>query len=170
MLRWACAALVVLCSGILSMNEVIRSRQRIRALRALQEALGAMRAELTQRHTPLPELLERLAARQKQPAAEFFGAAAVNLVRRELPFSAAWEIALRETEPLCLLPEEQQAMENLGRRLGKSGAADQADAIRSAENKIALFLELEEKERMKKNRLRAALGASAGAMLAILLL
>ena len=170
MLRWACAALVVLCSAMLSMNEVIRSRQRIRALRTLLEALGAMRAELTQRHTPLPELMQLLTARQKQPAAEFFSAAAVNLVRRELPFSAAWEMALKETEPLCLLPEEQQAMENLGRQLGRSGASEQAEAIQSTEKRLALFLELEERERIKKNRLRAAVGAGAGAMLAILLL
>ena len=146
MLRWIGAALVVLCSAMLSMNEVIRSRQRIRALHALLDALGAMRAELAQRRTPMPELLEHLTARQRQPAAEFFGTAAVNLIRRELPFSTAWEMALRETEPLCLLPEEL------------------------AEKKLALFLELEERERMKKNRLRAALGAGAGAMLAILLL
>ncbi len=170
MLRWACASLVVLCSALLSMNEVVRSRQRIRALRSLLEALSAMRGELTQRHTPLPELLEKLTSRQTQPAAEFFGAAAVNLVRRELPFAAAWEMALKETEPLCLLPEERQAMENLGRQLGRSGLKEQAEAILSAEKKLALFLELEERERMKKNRLRAALGAGAGAMLAILLL
>ena len=170
MLRWIGAVLVVLCSAMLSMNEVIRSRQRIRALHALLDALGAMRAELAQRRTPMPELLEHLTARQRQPAAEFFGTAAVNLIRRELPFSTAWEMALRETEPLCLLPEELQLMENLGRRLGRGGLSDQTSAIQLAEKKLALFLELEERERMKKNRLRAALGAGAGAMLAILLL
>ncbi len=170
MLRWIGAALVVLSSGLISANEVIRSRQRIRALRALAEALAVMRAELTERRIPLPELAERLAARQKQPAAEFFGAVTVNLLRRELPFSAAWELALRETEPLCLLPEERQAMENLGRQLGRGGADRQTEAILASEKKLALFLELEEREHMKKSRLRAALGVGAGAMLAILLL
>ena len=170
MLRWMGAAMVVLCSALLSMSEVIRSRQRIRSLRVLMEAMADMRAELTERHTPLPDLMERLAARQKQPAAEFFGAAAVNLIRRELPFASAWEIALRETEPLCLLPEEQRAIENLGGRLGRSGTPEQAEAILSTEKKLALFLELEEKERLKKSRLRAAVGAGAGVMLAIILL
>ena len=170
MLRWMGAAMVVLCSALLSMSEVIRSRQRIRSLRVLMEAMADMRAELTERHTPLPDLMERLAARQKQPAAEFFGAAAVNLIRRELPFASAWEIALRETEPLCLLPEEQRAIENLGGRLGRSGTPEQAEAILSTEKKLALFQELEEKERLKKSRLRAAVGAGAGVMLAIILL
>ena len=129
-----------------------------------------MRAELEERRTPLPELMERFAIRQKQPAAEFFSAVTVNLVRRELPFFAAWDMALKETEPLCLLPEELQAMENLGRQLGRSALAQQSEAILVAEKRMELFLELEEQERMKKNRLRAALGAGAGAMLAILLL
>ena len=43
MLRWVGAALVVLSSALISMNEVIRSRQRIRSLRVLMESLGAMR-------------------------------------------------------------------------------------------------------------------------------
>ena len=170
MLRWVGAALLVLSSSLISMNAVVRSRQRIRALNALIEAMCAMRTELADRRTPLTELTERLSARQKQPAAEFFGAVTVNLLRRELPFSAAWEMALRETEPLCLLPEEQQVMENLGSRLGRSGTAQQEEAISAAEKKLRLFLELEDREHMKKSRLRAALGAGAGAMLAILLL
>lgn len=170
MLRWVGAALLVLSSTMISMNALIRSRQRIRALRALIEAMSAMRTELTERRTPLTDLTERLAVRQRQPAAEFFGAVTVNLIRRELPFSAAWEMALRETEPLCLLQEEQQAMENLGRQLGRSSASQQAEAILAAEKKLTLFLDLEEREHMKKSRLRAALGAGAGAMLAILLL
>ncbi len=170
MVRWVGAALIVLSSALISMNAVIRSRQRIRALQVLTEALGAMRGELTERRTPLPELTERLASHQKQPAAEFFSAVTVNLLRRELPFSTAWEMALRETEPLCLLPEEQQVMENLGRQLGRSGASQQGEAILAAEKKLALFLQLEEREHLKKSRLRAALGAGAGAMLAILLL
>ena len=168
MLRWFGAVLVVLSSGLISMNEVIRSRQRIRALKVLVEALAAMRGELSARHMPLPELTEHLAARQKQPAAEFFGAVTVNLLRRELPFSAAWEMALRETEPLCLLPEERQAMENLGRQLGRSGLDRQTEAILAAEKKLGLFLELEERGHMKKSRLRAAMGVGAGAAVAVL--
>ena len=66
--------------------------------------------------------------------------------------------------------EERQVMENLGRQLGKSGIGQQSESIKAAESKLALFVELEERERMKNNRLRAALGAGAGAMLAILLL
>ena len=79
-------------------------------------------------------------------------------------------MALRETESLCLLPEERQLMESLGRQLGRSGAGEQSAVILRTEKKLGLFLELEEKERLKRSRLRAAAGAGAGLMLAILLL
>ena len=170
MLRWACAALVVLCSAMISMNSVLRSQQRIRGLEALMEGLRGMEEELCRRHTPLPELMVRLSGEARQPAAELFSTAALNLTRRELPFSAAWEMALKETETLFLLPEEERALADLGRALGKSGAEDQGTAIRRTGQKLRLFLELEQKQHMKKSRVRAAVGTGAGVMLAILLL
>ena len=65
MLRWAGASLVVLSSALISMNAVIRTWQRVRALRVLLDALQAMESELAERRTLLPELMERLASGQK---------------------------------------------------------------------------------------------------------
>ncbi|MBR4703021.1 MAG: stage III sporulation protein AB [Oscillospiraceae bacterium] len=170
MLRWIGAALLVLCSSMISMNAVLRSRQRIRGLEALIDALRDMEEELCTRRTPLPELMRRLSVEVRQPAAELFSAADLNLTRRELPFSAAWEMALKETEGLFLLPEEERTLTDLGRLLGRSGVQAQETAIRSAGQRLRLFLELEQKEHLKKSRVRAAVGAGAGVMLAILLL
>ena len=170
MLRWFGAVLLVLSSAMLSMNAVLRSRQRIRGLEAMAEGLQRMEGEIASRHTALPELMQRLSAEARQPAAEFFSLVSLNLNRRELPFSTAWEMALKETESLCLLPEENQALDVLGKTLGKSAAEEQQEAIRRTEKKLQLFQELEQKEHLKKNRVRAAAGAGAGVMLAILLL
>ena len=93
-----------------------------------------------------------------------------ELVKRELPVSAAWERAVGELDPLLLRPEERQALLALGHVLGRSGAAEQAEAIRGAEERLRLFTELDEKECMKRSRVRAAVGTGAGVMLAILLL
>ncbi len=170
MLRWFCAATVVISSLLLSMDRVFLGRQRIRSLRSLKEALRTMAFELETLRTPLPELLRGLAPRSAQPAASLLAGAAILLERRDLSFSGAWNRALEDTEPLCLLPEERQALENLGAVLGRGGAAEQGEALRRAEKQLELFLDLEEKERMKRNKVRAALGAGAGVMLAILLL
>lgn len=170
MVKWLGAALVVICSTMLGMNAVLRSRQRIRSLSVLIEALQAMRDEIAGWQLPLPELLERLAARQRQPAAELFGGAALRLKKNGAGFSEAWEDALRETESLGLLPEELQALEQLGAVLGRTPAEEQTEAIGRALSRLALFLELEEKEHMMQSRVRAAVSAGAGVMLAILLL
>ncbi len=170
MLRWYCAAMVVLCSMHLSMSAVLQTRQRIRSLRSLQEAVRAMGMELEQKSTLLPELLGKLARNASQPAAGFLSAAAAFLEKREGDFPQAWNRALKETDALCLLPEEARALTNLGNVLGRFGAERQAEEIRRTESRLALFLELEEKEHMKRNKVRAALGAGAGLMLAILLL
>jgi len=169
-LRWFCAAVVVLCSALLSMNEVLRSRERLEGLRALTDALCMLREALTNLRSPLPDLLRLLADRCRGPAARVFLETERNLVKREQPVSVAWEKAVMALDPLLLRPEERQALLALGHILGRSGSAEQAAAIRNAEERLRLFTELEDKECMKRSRVRAAVGTGAGIMLAILLL
>ena len=170
MLKWMGALLVVSCSSLLSMSRVLRSRQRVRALNALLDGLCLLRGELSASAPALPALLISLSRKATQPAAELFGAVAEHLQRDEQSFSSAWELALGETESLLLLPEEHQALLTLGAVLGRNSAAEQCAEVQRTEAKLRLFLELEEKERMKQNRVYAAVGTGAGAMLAILLL
>lgn len=170
MLKWFGAILVVSCTSFLSMSRVLRSRQRIRALNALLDGLCLLREELTVAAPPLPALMFSLSRNAPQPAAELFGAAAEHLQRQERSFSEVWELALDETESLALLPEERQALLTLGAVLGRNSTASQCAETQRTEAKLRLFLELEEKERMKQNKVYAAVGTGAGAMLAILLL
>ena len=170
MLKWLGAILVVSCSAFLSMGQVLHSRQRVRALNALLDGLCLLRGELSASAPPLPALLISLSRSAPQPAAELFGAAAENLQREERSFPEAWEKAISETESLSLLPEERQTLLTLGAVLGRSTAEEQCAAAQRTEAKLRLFLELEEKERMKQSRVYAAVGTGAGAMLAILLL
>lgn len=170
MLKWLGAILVVSCSSLLSMSRVLHSRQRVRALNALLDGLSFLRGELSTSAPPLPAVLVALSRNAPQPAAELFGAAAEHLEREERSFSEAWELALDETEPLSLLPEERQALLTLGSVLGRNSVSEQCAELQRVEAKLRLFLELEEKERMKQNKVYAAVGTGAGAMLAILLL
>jgi len=170
MIKWLGAMLTVICSILLGSNALIHSRQRIRALRSLADTMERMRLRISEFYTPMPELLENLAAESEQPAAEFFSAAFCHMAKRNMPFSPAWELAIKETEALCLLPEEQQVLMALGSVLGRCSAEEQSEAILRAEKRLQVFLELEEKERMKQGKVTAALGTGAGVMLVILLL
>ena len=170
MLRWFCAAVVVLCSALLSMNEALRCRERVEGLHALREALGMLRDALVSLRAPLPELLRLVAGRCREPASLIFLGTERYMDQKELSVSEAWEKAVNDLDPGLLRPEEHKALLALGRVLGRSGSAEQAEAIRGAEERIRLFTELEEKECAKRSRIRAAVGTGAGVMLAILLL
>lgn len=169
-MKWLGAMLTLLCSALLGGSSILHCRQRVRALRALIQGLGQMRAELNELYTPMPELLRRLAERCEQPASELFAAAAYGMEKRHIPFSAAWELSLKDTESLALLPEEERALASLGGVLGRSSAAQQGEALLRTEKRLELFLELEQKERLRQSRVKAAVGAGAGIMLVILLL
>ncbi len=170
MLKWLGAFMVVFCSCCIGADRVLHSRQRIRSLNALLDGLNLLRCELETDAPAMPKLLERLSQNAPQPAAELFGAAAEHLRKRELPFSVIWEIAVRETDSLLLRAEERQALLTLGQVLGKSGTEAQCREVQRTEARLKLFLELEQGERLKRNRVYAAVGAGTGLMLAIMLL
>lgn len=152
------------CSG----NE--KARQHSRSLGSLIGLLERMDGELESLLTPLPQLMEQLGRQAEQPAAEFCSTVAWLTQKRGGSFRSAWCQALEETESLILLEEEKTALRALGGVLGRSELEPQLAALRRTKKRLELFLELEEKERAQKNRLRAALSAGAGITLAILLL
>ena len=106
----------------------------------------------------------------EQPAAEFVSQVMWLTEKKHLPIRDAWERASLETDSLCLRPEETKALAALGEVLGRYDAETQCAAVERTRQRLALVRELEEKDRARKNRLSAALGAGAGITLAILLL
>lgn len=164
------AVLVVSCCTLLGLATVGRSGQRLRSLGSLLSALDQMKAELEDLLPPLPDLLGSLRLRAEQPAAEFFSRVIWLTEKKRLPFRNAWEQAAEETDALCLRPEETKALAALGAVLGRYDPETQCAAVERARLRLALFRELEEKDKARKNRLSAALGAGAGITLAILLL
>lgn len=164
------ALLVVGCCSLLGLATASTSALRLRSLRSLLAALDLMKAELEGLLTPLPELIPALRLRSEQPAAEFFAQVAWLTEKKHLPFRSAWEQAVEDTESLCLRPEEARALSALGAVLGRYDAETQAAAVERTRQRLSLFRDLEEKDRSRKNRVSAALGAGAGITLAILLL
>ena len=164
------AALVVSCCTLLGLVTVGRSNQRLRSLGSLLAVLDQLKAELEDLLPPLPDLLGRLRFRAEQPAAEFVSQVIWLTEKKRLPFQEAWEQGVRETDALCLRPEEAKALSALGAVLGRYDPETQCAAVERTRQRLALFRDLEEKEKARKNRLSAALGAGAGITLAILLL
>ena len=164
------AVLVVSCCTLLGLVTVGRSHQRLRSLGSLIAALDQMKAELEDLLPPLPDLLGSLRLRAEKPAAEFFAQVLWLTEKKRIPFRDAWERAAEETDALFLRREETQALSALGAVLGRYDPEAQCAAVERARQRLALFRELEEKDKARKDRLSAALGAGAGITLAILLL
>ena len=164
------AVLVVSCCTLLGLVTVGRSGQRLRSLGSLLAVLDQMKAELEDLLPPLPDLLRTLLLRAEQPAAEFLSQVIWLTEKKRLPFRDAWEKAAEETDALCLRPEETKALSALGEVLGRYDPENECAAVERARQRLSLFRELEERDKARKNRLSAALGAGAGITLAILLL
>jgi stage III sporulation protein AB len=170
MLKLIGSALVICCCTLLGLKATGRIRQHIRALSGLLSALDIMKSEILDMLTPLPELMKLLSEQAREPAREMF-AECLRLMREEgcRSFRESWRRAVLETADLCLLPEEEEVLCELGVSLGRYNAEDQCRAIDRAAKRLELFLQLEERDRAERGRLNAFLGFGAGVTVAILL-
>lgn len=171
MLRWLAAAVIVGVCTLLGVNASGRSRQRVKALTGLISSLEIMKSEISSSLTPLPEIIKLLREQTREPAAELYRRCYELMnTRRARAFRETWRRALSESDSLCLLDEEEQALLELGMLLGRYEPQQQSEAIDRTQKRLELFLQLEEKEQAEKSRISAALGAGAGITLAMILL
>ena len=169
MLRLLGAALLVAGCGGLGFSAAGRLARRVGVLRALLGALEGMERELSFRLTPMPELLER-AAESPPPAGELFARCRARLDELgERPLSQLWRESVEDT-PLGLTGPALLALEELGDVLGRYDGEEQRAALARTRAELGRALEQAREESEKQGRMYRALGLTAGAMLAILLL
>ena len=129
-------------------------RGRVRAAEAVIDGLELLERELWERGTALPELLEDLSSRTREPASGLFSRCARAC--RELdrtPFGDSWR---RLTAELAVL--------------GRYEADGQRAALKRAEEALERERERAEKERDRMGRVYQTLSLAGGAFLVILLL
>ena len=169
MLRLAGAALLVAGCGGLGFSAAPELARRAEVLRLLLGALEGMERELAFRLAPMPELLAR-AAETPPPVGELFRRCLAGLPELgEQPLSQLWRRAVAET-PLSLEGPALLALEELGDVLGRYGGEEQRAALARAREELGRALELARLAAERQGRMYRALGLTAGAFLAILLL
>jgi len=165
------AIMVTAATTSLGVMSVRQLKRRVRSLCSLVGALDIMRSEICTRLTPMPELLELLAAQTEEPANIFF---ANCLIRqrsmRGRPFAELWRSALESTEELELKEYELEPLLELGPALGRYDTDRQGEAILAAKKRLEAFLQKAESERDRESRTRAMLGVAAGVMITIILI
>ena len=140
----------------------LKSRQRL--LAELLAALGILREEIRQLARPLPAVFEELAADCAPPLGEFFAILARDT--GTVPLSQLWREAVAR---LPLEGECARLLESLGGCLGRYDAESQAAEIDLLRLRLEKLLEEQRRECEGKGRLYPGLGASLGAMLAVIL-
>lgn len=161
---------VVAGSGWLGLCAVGRLRRRERTLECLRLALGWLADELAFRLTPLPDLLGRLAREQAGPVGLFLQDVLAGLERdREGGLRQSWRQAM--VRQLSFLKEEErQVLLEVGQTLGRFDAQAQAQALNRALRRLDAILAKAGEETGRLSRVYTALGLSAGAAVALVLL
>ena len=155
MIRALGAALVAFGALWAGWRAVEELRGRVRAAEAVIDGLELLEQELWERGTALPELLEDLSSRTREPASALFSRCA-----------RAWLTA----ELAELSPEGRAALLPLGEVLGRYEADGQRAALKRAEEALERERERAEKERDRMGRVYQTLSLAGGAFLVILLL
>ena len=165
------AACVILGSCAWGALGVIKLRRRASGLAAVTRSLGALRAELCTRLTPMPEITRRLAQDSDEPVKSFWRNLAAKMPELgDARFSDLWEQTAASTRELPFLPDEAAVFIEAGRVIGRYDIEEQRAALIFAEERFREFTERAEQRRDKDSKTRAALGVSAGIFITLVLL
>jgi stage III sporulation protein AB len=166
------AALLLMAGSIFfgSVQGARLKKDRICLLRELVTALELLEGELALRNTALPELLEELAELSKGDAERMFRACLEGLhFLQDENFSHLWKNAAEE---YCAALEQREltVLVRLGTSLGRYDLDTQLRDIRNTEHLLRNNLEEAEHAYPAQRKLWLGLGASAAALLGVILL
>ena len=166
MVRLAGGGLVWLGCVLCSLCAAERQRSRVKLLEEIARALGLLERELTLNHTPLPELLERLAYRTSGQGNRLFRDCRSNIEKGN-SFTCAWRTSLSK---MNLNEEERMLLQGLPDILGRYDASGQAESLARFRREVEECAARGRDELRSMSRVYGALGMTAGGFLAITLL
>lgn len=162
-----CIALSCLMYGLSYMRSQSR---RLTELDSAAFMLGLMRAELSARLTPLPELVSLLKERVRPPSSEFLGKLEDRLWRLgECDFPELWSGCVRESYRE-LTADELELLERLGGILGRYDIDKQLQELELCRESFDSAAGLARRELPVGRRLHLGLSCGLGALLIIVLL
>lgn len=167
--RFLGACLVVAGGALYGLGMARVLQARVREIGDLITALDALEHEIAGLYTPLPEAFSRAARSSRGAVRRLF----VTLGKRLAGAASvpdAWRAAVDGWSPTASLgPEELDILAGLGGVIGRTGAPEQARALRYAAQRLQRVRERLERDLDKQLRLRLYLGVAGGITLAILL-
>lgn len=147
-----------------------RLRRRARVLRQLAGAMEQMEREISFRLTPMPELMEELAAAYPPPVGTLFANCRRGLEDLgERSLAEIWRTALADTD-LDLEGRGAAVLDELGEVLGRFEESSLRAALARAGAQLTREAELAREEAENRGRMYQTLGLASGGLVVILLL
>lgn len=163
-LKLLAAFAVCLCGALIGRSKTVYEKERAALTADLSACLADMADEISTIQTPIPQLMRRISACER-PAAPFFGAVLKNM--ETMPLGEAWKSALPSVD---LPTAEHEIMSALAAGFGKYDANSQASELNLAASRLEKQVNIIREKISREGKLSTALGASLGAMCAIMLL
>lgn len=165
MLKILGALLLVAAGTAVGYERSLSAKKRAAVLADLVTVLGIMRDEIEILSSPLPALFSRLAAAGPKSLQSFFEGLCGAVLEDGL--QSAWD---KQAAALDIGQEAKNILCSMGTSLGRYGAEQQGCEIELVRKRLLQLLEEARCERSRCAKLYPGLGASLGAMLAIILL
>jgi len=157
------AVLIVGAATMFGLSAAFGLHTRARTLNAFSRALRIMYSEISERLTPLNELMQRLVVLSDDPLNSFFKQCAEEIsAKPDIPFSIIWKKLILRSEYLKLNSREKEILSALGAVLGRYSADEQAKAIEHTARCVETMAIDAERERVRLGGLYAKLGAICG--------
>lgn len=156
------------CTGV-GQAQVRRLNRRVNTLRSISNALEIIERELEFRLPPTEELFVVAELRSEQPVSGFFRVCIEGLKQGHEPIAEIWRRAVLEKLEE-LKKNEKECLFTLGTVLGRYDEEGQRQAIKKTREELAQALSSARNERHSQGKVYSVLGATAGALLVILLL
>lgn len=163
MIKLIGSILIILGTVLCGLKSILKMRRRVKSLRSVCTSLGIMESEITDRLTPMPELLEILSDEALYPASELYSTVKGKLDHLgNNSFSELWSDALDDAAALMLNAHEKQILCELGMSLGRYNAYEQKKAIEYTLRRLETQAKKAERDSEKDSRVQAVLGLAAG--------
>ncbi len=165
------SVLIIGSSIIFGLCQKSRFVRHERVLKELISALEIMYSEISCMCASTGELLDRICNITRGEVLNFFESCrTIHKNNSDMPFALVWNRAVKETPSLELLPQESQALSELGNSLGRYNANETLNAILHTKRSLDGYLRCAVDARLKLGKLYGNLSIISGVALVIILI
>ncbi len=164
--------IIVLISSMIGYTYGENFKNRLLQLREIKRALIDFENDIVYLYTALPESLENIAHKSKDPIREFFYLVSLKLKNNEVNnvYMAFYESINEHKKNMNLKEEDYEILLDLSKSLGETNIEGQLKIFNLAKEKLDYELTIAEDECNKNIKVYRYLGVGVGAMIAIFLI